>query len=628
MKRISLYVWGLLMLLMSCTPENRVIEKPVFLASNTTHIEVSKVNMTDSCTVLDIYARYRPGYWIRVNSTSMLTDDKGNTYPIQAGNGIELDKEFWMPESGEAEFQIIFPPLKRGVSYVDFSEGPDVENGWEIWGIQLKGDQLPKLRFPKGFKEAEVDKDASLTGKELRFGEAIIQGCVLDYREGMPDKVSVVEYSPFTGMFKDESSDVKLDKDGRFSCTVDVMGCTKVHVDYADNSTVIFAVPGEVSEVCFNIREHSRVKSKFHGDSEPYGKAVYYSGPFPALVQEYQEINGTLFPIQDKYSIPNEDLLKTSVEEYKAAQIKIWEAAKEAVEQSDLSQSTKELIITEAATRLTFGLLEVPSLYISSYMRANRNASNDEYLAYYEKIQKSLSPDYHIVSDEVSQIINSSVAVMTNAYPSIIGVDKDWGVEDGILKYMTKTLSILNCISEFQPMTDAQKEELEVLPEACRQFLIAENEALLATIEANKKKTGFRINEVGEVVNEDLFASIISKFSGKPILVDFWATWCGPCRKANVDMAPMKEKLKDEDIVYIYITGETSPKATWEQMIPNINGEHFYLTDNQWDYLCDKFGVDGVPSYLVIDRAGEIKYKSVGFPGVSKMMQELLKVAQ
>ena len=217
---------------------------------------------------------------------------------------------------------------------------------------------------------------------------------------------------------------------------------------------------------------------------------------------------------------------------------------------------------------------------------------------------------------------------MTNAYPSIIGVDKDWGVEDGILKYMTKTLSILNCISGFQPMTDAQKEELEVLPEACRQFLIAENEALLATIEANKKKTGFRINEVGEVVNEDLFASIISKFSGKPILVDFWATWCGPCRKANVDMAPMKEKLKDEDIVYIYITGETSPKATWEQMIPNINGEHFYLTDNQWDYLCDKFGVDGVPSYLVIDRAGEIKYKSVGFPGVSKMKEELLKVAQ
>ena len=107
MKNICLYVWGLLMLLVSCTPENRVIDKPVFLASNSTSIEVGKVTLTDSTTVLDIFARYTPGYWIKIASSSTLTDDKGNTYPIQAGIGIELDKEFWMPESGEAEFQIV-----------------------------------------------------------------------------------------------------------------------------------------------------------------------------------------------------------------------------------------------------------------------------------------------------------------------------------------------------------------------------------------------------------------------------------------------------------------------------------------------------------------------------------------
>ena len=47
-----------LMLLVSCSLDNRVIEKPVFLASNTTSIEVSKVTLTDSTTVLDIFARY------------------------------------------------------------------------------------------------------------------------------------------------------------------------------------------------------------------------------------------------------------------------------------------------------------------------------------------------------------------------------------------------------------------------------------------------------------------------------------------------------------------------------------------------------------------------------------------
>ena len=98
-----------LMLLVSCSLDNRVIEKPVFLASNTTSIEVSKVTLTDSTTVLDIFARYQPKYWIRIAQSSCLTDDKGNIYPVQSGIGIELDKEFWMPESGEAEFQLVFP---------------------------------------------------------------------------------------------------------------------------------------------------------------------------------------------------------------------------------------------------------------------------------------------------------------------------------------------------------------------------------------------------------------------------------------------------------------------------------------------------------------------------------------
>ena len=101
MKKIN-FLSGLmlmaLMLLASCAKDNRVIEKPVFLASNTTSIEVSKVTLTDSTTVLDIFARYRPKYWIRIAGSSYLTDDKGQTYPIQKGVGIELDKEFWMPE--------------------------------------------------------------------------------------------------------------------------------------------------------------------------------------------------------------------------------------------------------------------------------------------------------------------------------------------------------------------------------------------------------------------------------------------------------------------------------------------------------------------------------------------------
>ena len=221
MKNIYLFIMGILLVLSGCTPENRVIDKPVFLASNTTSIEVSKVTLTDSTTVLDIFARFTPGYWIKIASSSTLTDDKGNTYPIQAGIGIELDKEFWMPESGEATFQLVFPPLKRGVKTIDFIEGADAADGFRIWNIQLK-EATQKISIPKEFTQAEVDKNAPLTEPAFIYGPATIKGKVLGYTKGMPDKITIDAYNPFYGgVWGKEVPETTLDEDGSFSCGYD-----------------------------------------------------------------------------------------------------------------------------------------------------------------------------------------------------------------------------------------------------------------------------------------------------------------------------------------------------------------------------------------------------------------------
>ena len=619
-----------LMLLVSCSLDNRVIEKPVFLASNTTSIEVSKVTLTDSTTVLDIFARYQPKYWIRIAGSSCLTDDKGNTYPVQSGIGIELDKEFWMPESGEAEFQLVFPRLRNGAKYFNFSEGPEVEGGFSIWGVQLKNNELPELQLPKEMVEQEVDKDASLALPELKYGEAIIKGQVLDYQSGMPATVKVVAYSPLVGY--DGDVDVTIEADGSFTHTMNVLCTSKVYLIYQGmmtNQAEIFVEPGQVSEVYLNIREASRLKSKFHADAASYGRLYYYSGAMENVVRELHEANNLMaeyFGTVNKYDFTQKP--EVLLDEYKKNLLSKMELARKALAESSLGQAMKTYLQGELDMRLLYSLQQAPNALTSEYMNTQKNWDRETYLPFMNKILKSWSNSY--VDKELYTVLNNPVALLNSDYGIMVVlaemIQSEYTIDEGLFTQMAATAKLYRSIKDFAPLTDAQKEEMKSLPEACQQYLSAANDNLLATIEANKKKTGFRVNEAGEVANEDLFASIISQFRGKVLLVDFWATWCGPCRNANKAMAPMKEELKDKDIVYVYITGETSPKGTWENMIPDIHGEHFRVTDKQWAYLGNAMGIEGVPTYFVINREGDIKYKSVGFPGVAKMKEELVKV--
>ena len=134
-----------IILLVGCTPENRVIEKPGFLLASSRTLEISKITLTDTATVLYFDAHGPAKNWFDVAKTCTLTDNKGNVYPVQSSEGIELGKKFFLSETGDAKFSLVFPPLKRGAKSVDFSEGPEVKGGYHIRGIRLTDE------FPEGY---------------------------------------------------------------------------------------------------------------------------------------------------------------------------------------------------------------------------------------------------------------------------------------------------------------------------------------------------------------------------------------------------------------------------------------------------------------------------------------------
>ena len=125
------------------------------------------------------------------------------------------------------------------------------------------------------------------------------------------------------------------------------------------------------------------------------------------------------------------------------------------------------------------------------------------------------------------------------------------------------------------------------------------------------------------VAPENILQTILDNYKGKAVLIDMWATWCGPCRAGHKAMAPLKEELKGRNIKFIYITPPSSPPTTWLEMIKDIDGDHYYLTEEQNHYILQHFESSGIPTYAIYDTKGHQTYKSIGFPGNDVIRKEL-----
>ncbi|WP_316841973.1 TlpA disulfide reductase family protein [Pedobacter gandavensis] len=139
-----------------------------------------------------------------------------------------------------------------------------------------------------------------------------------------------------------------------------------------------------------------------------------------------------------------------------------------------------------------------------------------------------------------------------------------------------------------------------------------------------------RTDHLKDAKNADSLWTVLTKpYVGKVIYVDFWGTWCGPCRAEMPFVADLKKDLKGKDVVFMYFANN-SPIPIWENIIKefNLTGEHmvhYNLPDNQQYMLERRLSISSFPTYLLIDKQGNVTSMKAPRPSDRVKLVETIK---
>jgi thiol-disulfide isomerase/thioredoxin len=116
----------------------------------------------------------------------------------------------------------------------------------------------------------------------------------------------------------------------------------------------------------------------------------------------------------------------------------------------------------------------------------------------------------------------------------------------------------------------------------------------------------------------------LSDFNGKVVILDFWATWCPPCRKGIPDLIAIQKEF-DKDVVVIGISLDTDTKG---EVVPFIQkfGINYTIAYASSDVIEKYGGVEAIPTSFVINKNGEIVAKHVGLVPKSDFTDQINKL--
>ncbi|MBF4470035.1 TlpA family protein disulfide reductase [Flavobacterium sp. HJJ] len=110
-------------------------------------------------------------------------------------------------------------------------------------------------------------------------------------------------------------------------------------------------------------------------------------------------------------------------------------------------------------------------------------------------------------------------------------------------------------------------------------------------------------NLEGKVIN-------LSDLKGKVVVLDFWATWCGPCKASFPAMQELVTKYKDKNVEFLFVnTWEKGKENETTEKVTNFINDKKYSFNVVFDYddaITAKYKIEGIPTKILIDKNGSV----------------------
>ena len=564
-----------------------VWENPSVAYSVIPYFQIQKVEMTKEKTAMYVRMELFPGFRFRISKDSYLQTN-GKQYGIVGSDSISLGGDYIiLDDTGRKDFILYFRPLPLDTKEFDFLEGL-AKRDYKVFGIHDKDYTIPPASVPTEYMTDDTEEELA----EMKFDAtpATIHFKSLNYRKGMNTEIQV-QYVDLKNPAKPMNVYINLNDDGEASlslpiCLPQIVWIVIVNIPWSSMGCVYLSPGKEVTVLVDMLHDDSRANSKIVGTKGYYAK--FGKEWFQSTYDEETE-KGPQKPTIKKEDIHDVQTLMRYCDE-KRENYEKW------VKNSNYCKAIKEYLTQFAYSPLFMFEGEQDSLsktkaftdYVLKNYTGNLYKKNIVFNNEFPRASK-----YYAMTE--ARGFNADLARYCFYLPQVLDSKK---LEKPLIE--DKNLSDLydKYVAEYQKTVAANKQE------------IPSNAHYL---------------DMTDVAPENTLQTILDKHKGKTILIDLWATWCVPCMQGHEKMKPMKEELKDKDIVYIYIAAPSSNFEKWKEYVAGIPGEHYFLTEEQDRYISNQYGCTGIPFYAIYNSKGEQTYKQQGFSSVEAIKEALEK---